>query len=115
MIFVFVSLDVINFNQVEPRLCHPEPIESANDISRYQLCQNHYFVTERVEIEAGAAFNGRCDSSTLEIWGVLEGTVMVNEVEVTAVQFTLLPAAMGDFGVTAVQKSTLLRTYVQQL
>ena len=58
-------------------------------------------------------FNGRCDGSTLEIWGVIEGNVNVNEVRLTAVQFTLLPAALGDFSVTAVQKSTLLRTYVE--
>ncbi len=106
------ALDVINFNQVEPGLCSPLPIESANGVARYQLCQNRYFVTERVEMAAGAVFNGRCDGSTLEIWGVIAGEVMVNEVGLTAVQFTLLPAAMGEFRVTAVQKSTLLRTHV---
>jgi hypothetical protein len=83
-------------------------------LRRFQLCHNQYFVTERVEMSAGAVFNGRCDGSTLEIWGVIVGDVTVNEVELTAVRFTLLPAALGDFQVTAGKNGTqLLRTYVR--
>ncbi len=106
------ALDVINFNQVEPGLCQPKLISDNAGIRRFQLCHNRYFVTERVEMGAGAMFDGRCDGSSLEIWGVIEGAVTVNDVGVTAVNFTLLPAALGDFTVSANQKSILLRTYV---
>ena len=58
--------------------------------------------------------SGRCDGSTLEIWGVIKGSAEVNEVALEAVRFTLLPAAMGEFTVTATSDEvTLLRTYVE--
>jgi mannose-6-phosphate isomerase len=106
------ALDVINFKQVEPELCQPALIYEADGIRRYELCRNRYFVTERVEIEEGAVFNGRCDGTTLEIWGVIEGQAAINGVELTAVRFTLLPAALGDFTVKAVKGTSLLRSYV---
>jgi mannose-6-phosphate isomerase len=108
------ALDVINFDQVAPGLCPPELVHEANGTRRYRLCRNRYFVTERVEMAAGAVFNGRCDGSSLEIWGVIEGEALVNDVTVTAVNFTLLPAALGDFTITAATESILLRTYVQE-
>lgn len=108
------ALDVINFDQVELSLCPAEVISEANGIRRSLLCRNPYFVTERVEMAAGAVFKGNCDGRSLEIWGVLSGEVVVNGVALTAVQFALLPAAMGEFGVTAVTEATLLRTYVEE-
>ena len=106
------ALDVINFAQVEPGLCQPTVIHEGDGIIRYELCRNRYFVTERVEMEARAVFNGRCDGTTLEIWGVIAGEVAINGVELTAVRFTLLPAALGDFTVTATNKTSLLRSFV---
>lgn len=108
------ALDVINFDQVEPSLCPAELIEGVNGFSRSLLCRNRYFITERLEMAAGAVFKGNCNGRSLEIWGVLSGEVVVNDVGLTAVQFALLPAAMGEFGVTAVQETTLLRTYVEE-
>ena len=105
------ALDVINFGQVAPTLNQPLLLEEKEGISRSQLCRNRYFVTEQVQMAAGSVFNGRCDGSTLEIWGVIDGEVDVNEVGLTAVQFTLLPAALGSFSVTAQDKATLLRVY----
>lgn len=107
------ALDVINFEQVEPSLC-PAELAELNGLSRSLLCRNRYFVTERVEMAAGAVFKGNCDGRSLEIWGVLSGGAVINGVELTAVQFALLPAAMGEFGVTAVTGATLLRTYVEE-
>ncbi|MCL4263884.1 MAG: class I mannose-6-phosphate isomerase [Anaerolineae bacterium] len=107
------ALDVINFNQVEPSLCPAELIGGVNGLSRSLLCRNDYFVTERVEMAAGAAFEGNCNGRSLEIWGVLSGEVMVNGVGLTAVQFALLPAAMGTFTLTASNPSLLLRTYME--
>lgn len=106
------ALDVINFEQIAPALCPPELLSDAGGVRRSRLCQTDYFVTERVEIAAGAVFRGRCTGETLEIWGAIEGVVQINEVELTAVRFCLLPAALGDFAVTAVSPATLLRSYV---
>lgn len=108
------ALAVIDFNQVEPAPSPPRLLEQAAGVRRWQLCRNPYFVTERVEMAAGAAFTGRCDGRSLEIWGTLTGTVALNEEALPAVQFLLLPAALGDFTVTAVASATLLRTYVAQ-
>lgn len=123
------ALDVINFKQVEPAICPPTPIapsattstssvSAINGVRRALLCETPYFVTERVEMEAGAVFNDRCDGSTFEIWGTITGEVAVadaqgNNVDLTAVAFTLLPAALGDFSIRSVKNATLLRTYVK--
>lgn len=106
------ALDVINFDQVEPTLPTPAPVADADGIRRFRLCTNRYFVTERVEMNKEAVYNGRCSGETLEIWGAIDGAVTVNNVELTAVHFTLLPAALGNFTVTATTDATLLRTYV---
>lgn len=106
------ALDVINFGQTEPQLCPPSLIHQEAGVTRSLLCRNAYFVTERVEIEAGGVFNGRCDGTTLEIWGCLEGDVALNQLPLSPVTFTLLPAKMGAFEVNAKRPSILLRTYV---
>lgn len=109
------ALDVINFEQVEPSLYPAELINEGAGIRRSLLCRNQYFVTERVEMAAGATFAGNCDGRSLEIWGVISGGVTVNGVGLTAVQFALLPAAMGQFTLTTTNASTLLRTYVEAI
>jgi mannose-6-phosphate isomerase len=105
------ALDVINFDQVEPTLQPPKTISETNGVLRQELCQNQYFVVEKVSLAAGSRFEGSCDGRSLEIWGILEGQTVVNEQSLTAVQFTLLPAALGPYTVTAQKDSILLRTY----
>ncbi len=107
------ALDVINFEQISPSLCAPKPIVSENGVIRSLLCETDYFVTERVEMTAGATFQGNCTGETLEIWGVTEGVVTVNGLALSAVRFVLLPAAMGEFTVTAGETAVLLRSYVR--
>ncbi len=112
------ALDVINFEQIEPTVCPPALIDKVDGVRRSLLCRTPYFVTERVEMEAGAVFNGRCDGNTFEIWGTIAGGVAIqgeqgDEVELTAVAFTLLPAALGRFSIHTNKKTTLLRTYVE--
>lgn len=107
------AMDVINFDQVAPALCQPELVCDEGGVRRYRLCRNRYFVTERVEISAGATYQGHCDGSTFEIWGVIEGQASVNELTLPAVQFTLLPAVLGAFTVTAGSDALLLRSYVE--
>ena len=109
------ALDVINFEQVEPKVVAPLLIEERSGIRRSLLCRNQYFVTERVEMTAGSVFEGHCNGDSLEIWGVLKGAVRLNELSLDAVQFVLVPAAMGKFNVATDDKAMLLRTYVANL
>ena len=106
------ALDVIDFEQIAPKICPPELVATENGVHRSLLCQTDYFVTERVEMVAGATYQGACTGETLEIWGVIKGEAVVKELTLSAVQFVLLPAAMGEFKVTAVTPAALLRTYV---
>jgi mannose-6-phosphate isomerase len=106
------ALNVIDFGQVEPVLCPPQPISERGGVRRSLLCRNSYFVTERVEIEEGSAYQGCCNGDSLEIWGVIAGSAAIQDRHVEAVRFVLLPAALGDFSVMALSAATLLRTYV---
>ncbi len=106
------AMEVINFDQVAPGLCQPELLSDENGVRRYRLCHNRYFTTERIEIGPGGKFSGECNGRSLEIWGVLEGQARINDLDLTAVRFTLLPAALGPFTVTGKTTTTLLRTYV---
>ena len=108
------ALDVINFDQVEPSLQAAALIREEEGVRRERLCANEYFVTERVTMEAGATFAGENDGRSLEIWGVVEGAATINTVALQAIQFTLLPAALGAYSVTAITPATLLRTYVAE-
>jgi mannose-6-phosphate isomerase len=105
------ALEVINFAQVEPSPSAPQAIGEHEGVRRERLCANEYFITERLMLDEGATFAGVCDGATLEIWGVLEGAATLNEVQLEAVQFCLLPAAMGAYSITARSETTLLRTY----
>lgn len=107
------ALDVIDFAAVEPGVCPPEPLGCEDGCARFLLCRNRYFVTERVELAPRAAYRGRCDGSTLEIWGVIAGEANVGGEQLEAVRFALLPAALGDFTVTTQRGATLLRSYVE--
>lgn len=110
------ALDVTNFSQVEPHICAPELVEEANGVRRWLLCHNEYFTVERVELESGASWQGVCDGSTLEIWGVIEGAGEIGysaeTLPLTAIQFALLPAVLGEFTISAEVPSTFLRAYV---
>lgn len=112
------ALDVINFDQIAPRLPEPELISEVAGIRRWLLCQTPYFVTERVEVAAGAQISSSCNGTTLQIWGAIAGEVEIfagqQTLHLPAVNFTLFPAAMGDYTITAHQSSTLLYTYLPE-
>jgi len=105
------ALDVINFNQVEPQVQAPLLLENEAGIRRYELCHNQYFITERLEFDQGAVFDGDCNGESLEVWGFIEGSGTINGLPVQAIRFVLLPAAMGRFNVAATSKATVLRSY----
>jgi mannose-6-phosphate isomerase len=108
------AMDVINFQHQEPQLCQPALIRAEEGIRSLRLCHNPYFVTDRVEMNEGARYEGHCDGSSLTIWGVLDGEVRVNAVELAAVRFALLPATMGAYSLVADSDSTLLRVSMGQ-
>ena len=107
------ALEVINFEQVEPKLTSPKSLEAGAGIQRWLLCHNKYFVTERFELTSGSTFAGECDGTSLEVWGGACKPMRVNGLELEPFRFALLPAAMGDFEVTADDDVDVLRTYVQ--
>ena len=110
------AMDVINFDQVEPSIQSPSVILSEEGVVREALCQNKYFSVERVKMTHDSNFDGYLDGRSFEIWGVIEGSARVDcqtsGVELNAVRFTLLPAALGRYSVMATEQSTLLRIYV---
>ncbi len=107
------ALAVINFDQVEPALHPARLISDSKGIRRLELCRNRYFVTEQVELAQGAVWEGSTNGESLEIWGCLSGRATVNGLGLAAVQFTLLPAALGAFTIAAQSATTLLRTTVE--
>jgi mannose-6-phosphate isomerase len=107
------ALDVINFDQVGFSLSKPEPKNGGDGWSVEGLCQNQYFTTDRYQINKGAVVTGLCDGTTLEIWGILSGSVEIKKQRIDPVTFVLLPAALGEYKIKANKDSTLLRTYVE--
>lgn len=107
------ALDVIDFTAVEPGVCPAELLAQGDGWRRSLLCRNRYFVTEQIDLDAGAQFGGECDGSTLEIWGVIEGGATVAGQPLEAVRFALLPAALGRYVISSERGATLLRTYVE--
>lgn len=106
------ALDVIDFGCVEPRVCPPTLLAEAPGLRRELLCRNRCFTTERIALDAGVAYGGACTGDSLEIWGVIDGKVAINELALSAVRFCLLPAALGEYSVQAATAATLLRIYV---
>lgn len=108
------ALEVVDFEKVEPGLGNPVLMENTAGICRSLLCQNQYFSTEIVEIEAGREFTAELNGDTLEIWGVIQGQIQVNDLPLRAVNFTLLPAALGRYRLRSDTGAVCLRTYMPE-
>jgi mannose-6-phosphate isomerase len=110
------ALDVINFDQVEPTAGVEKVISAENGVLRAKLVENQYFTVERLTFEAGGTFAGNCDGRTFEIWGAIDGETTVTggnmAVELSRIAFSLLPAGMGAFKISADQPAVMLRAYV---
>ena len=110
------AMKVINFQQVEPGLPEPVPLPDHQEYRREILCRNNHFTVERLSFAAGKGFRGRCDGRTFELWGVIRGSAAVkaavSTVDLSVVRFVLLPAALGDFEIRALEEATLLRVYI---
>jgi mannose-6-phosphate isomerase len=111
------ALDVINFEQVEPTLPTPITLPSTDGILRERLCANSYFTVERFHMPAGSAFSSYLNGDTFEIWGILEGDVIlqskVADIPLSAIRFALLPANTCRFTVKTTTAATALRVYVE--
>ncbi len=112
------ALEVIDFAQVQPGLAKPRLLEERPGLRRWQLCQGPTFVVERLELAAGAVWQGACTGESLEIWGATAGVVTVDgagaSLTLPAVRFALLPAAIGPFTLTASEPTHLLRATLRR-
>ncbi len=117
------ALDVIDFGPAPAAPIPPTPVSERNGLRVDELVACDKFVVERVRLAAGTAFAGECDGSTFELWGAGEGRARLEPgegrpawpsgaQELCAVQWALLPAALGPFTVRTAEGCTLLRTYV---
>mgnify|MGYP003735684719 CR=1 FL=1 len=106
-----MDLDVIDLDVVEPQVEAAQVVEEEEGYRRAVLCRNDYFMAERIELDAGSVLHGTCNGDTLEIWGAIDGRAEINDLDLPAVRFALLPASLGDYAVRAVSPATLLRTY----
>jgi mannose-6-phosphate isomerase len=113
------ALDVINFAQVEPGPYQPHLLAEDDTLRHEIITASAYFVVERLTFKrAGSVFEGKNDGSTLEIWGSMSGQIRITwtgePLNLTAVRYVLLPAALGEFQIEAVAPSVCLRVYVPE-
>ncbi|MBW7884340.1 MAG: mannose-6-phosphate isomerase [Caldilineaceae bacterium] len=110
------ALAVLNFDLIEPEPTRPVVMMEDDGFKVEQLVSCPYFETERVTMPAGYEFFGLCDGDTFEIWAVLAGEIVVHSdaepVTLTAVQWVLLPAELGEFQIEASSDTVLLRVFV---
>jgi mannose-6-phosphate isomerase len=110
------ALDVIDFSVPAPGVSVPKVVEDSGALRRLELERNRYFVVEKVELSSAHAYRGICDGSTLEIWGCIAGNAVVASgdavVGLPAIRYALLPAALGEFVVTATERSVCLRVFL---
>jgi mannose-6-phosphate isomerase len=110
------SLDVLNFDLVEPTALQPITLLQDEGMLIEQIGQCEYFVTERLKLPAGSSFFGLCEGESCEIWAVLSGQVTLTwdgePLTLRGAQFTLLPAELGEFQIEADEESLLLRVFI---
>ena len=114
------ALDVSNFGQPAAGIVQPRLISEAAGVVRRELIRNRYFVVEEIVLTPGRAFQGCCDGSTLEIWGCMQGEVVVEcdaapPLALSSIRFALLPATLGAFEIAASAPSVCLRAYLPEV
>ncbi|NLN70857.1 MAG: class I mannose-6-phosphate isomerase [Chloroflexi bacterium] len=108
------ALDVLNFQQVNEQLPISKTIEDSPQLLRETLCLNAYFVVERLTFKQAAKYQGFCDGTTMEIWGVIQGCAEIHRDKMARVKFCLLPAGLGEFTFQVKENSQLLRIYTKE-
>lgn len=106
------SLDVLDFDLVEPKALVPTTMPEA-PVPTEVIGNSRYFHTERLTLAAGQSWAGRTDGRTLEIWGILRGEATLQwagePVALREIGWVLVPAGLGDFRISAAGDSVLLR------
>ena len=112
------ALDVLDFNLIEPKPFQPTVLLDDEGLLVEQIGQSPYFETERLTMPEGNRFFGLCDGETFELWCVLKGKITLEwdgePLELSAVNWALLPADLGEFEVTTEEDSVLLRVFVPE-
>ena len=107
---------MLDFDLVEPGPVAPKLLMEDDGLRIEQLVTCPYFEPERIALPAGSEYFGLCDGATFEIWAVLQGNVTIDAdappLQVSAVQWVLLPAELGEFSILAETDAVLLRTLV---
>lgn len=115
------ALEVLDFGVVRPGPVEPVALTAPEDgnepWSVEVVASCPYFETQRMRLAAGGRWRGRCDGTTFEIWGVIAGSARLaaaggDAETLTAVEWRLLPAALGEFELRADDDATLLRVFV---
>jgi mannose-6-phosphate isomerase len=111
------ALEVINWGTIYPGVVRPQVSEAGEGILREGLVDSPLFTVERITLQAGAAYRGRCDGTSFEIIGCMAGDGQVRwsgaPLALKAVRFTLLPAILGEYRLQATTTSTWLRVYIR--
>jgi mannose-6-phosphate isomerase len=110
------AMAVTDFGRIPPGIVLPTPLYDLEGVRAYELVRNDYFVVEEVIFRPGASYIGWCEGASLEIWGCMRGKIRVewtgDPLELPAVRYTLLPAVLGQYSVTATEDSVCLRVYL---
>ena len=111
------ALAVINFEQVEPGAYRPVLLKEDDGLRQESITTCPYFNVERISFKRGdISVKGVGDGSTFEIWGTMSGHSQViwagQSLDLPAIRFSLLPAALGPFEIKSTEPSVLLRVYV---
>ncbi len=106
------ALEVIDYGPGPPAPVPPRRIASGPAVVE-ELVSCAHFRSERLRFEPGAAYRGACEGESFEIWSTLEGTATLTAggeaLELPAVSWALLPAALGPFVIRSRAAAVLLR------
>ena len=106
------ALEVLDFEITEPGPVIPELVaEQGLSLERLAVCP--HFETCRLHLTDSRRWSGSCDGATFEIWAALAGSATLRwsrgSETLTAVEWILLPADLGDFEIVAEESATLVR------
>jgi len=111
------ALDVINWGAAYSGAVKPQVLEAKEGLQREGLVDTQLFSAERITLEPGASYHGRCDGTSFEIIGCMAGEGQLcwsgAPLALKAVRFTLLPAILGEYRIQAGNASTWLRVYIR--
>jgi mannose-6-phosphate isomerase len=117
-IHVEQAMAVLDFALVAPGVAAPLTILNEEGLHVERLASCPYFETERVTLPVDSAFYGLCDGTTFEIWGLLEGQATIEwtgePLTLSAIDWVLLPADLGEYQVIADERAILLHVVVPE-